>query len=235
MPSTQEQAVMNKYRWFELQADLSAEKVAKRLRAVKLSDNNRAGFVTRKSEMETDRFLLRFLDRVTVRMVVIGPRGVPEEQDLDTINAVDLAVFQLSSRTWLRVDDPPRSLRALLTSVEAAIGLGVAIRPVVASLATQRWALTSADSVSLISFKGIGGSVPHQAVARFEVAAKQGLVPEKLEFLRRLDFKIEQSTFEVVKEMTRGQISFAPTGMVRITGQLAPFLLQEVEKALLTG
>lgn len=226
---------MNKYRWFELQADLNAEKIAKKLRSTKLSESSRAGFAARKSEEKTDRFLLRFLNRITIRMVVIGENGVPEEQDLETVNSVDIAIFQISNRTWLRVDDPPRSLRVLLENVEAVLGLGVAIRPVIASLSTQRYALRGADSFNLVSFKGIGGSVIHQAIARFEVAAKQGLVPEKIEFLRQLDFKIEQSTFEVVKQMTRGQISFAPTGVVRVTGQLAPFLLQEVEKALLAA
>jgi hypothetical protein len=226
---------MNKYRWFELQADLNAEKTAKRLRSSKLTEGSRTGFVVRKSDENTDRFLLRFLNRVTIRMMVISVGGIPEEQDLDTVNSVDLAIFQLSNRTWLRVDDPPRSLRALLASIEAVLGLGVAIRPVIASLATQRYALRDADSVNLVSFKGIGGSVTHQAIARFEVAAKQGLIPERLEFLHQLDFKVEQSTFEVVKHMTRGQVSFAPNGVVRVTGQLAPFLLQEVEKALLTA
>lgn len=226
---------MNKYRWFEIQADISVEKITKKLRSAKLSESSRTGFAVRKSEEKTDRFLLRFLHCVTIRMVVIDAGGLPKEQDLDTVNSIDFAIFRLSNRTWLRVDDPPRSLRALLTSVEAVLGLGVAVRPVIASLPTQRYALRDADSVNLVSFKGIGGSVIYQAIARFEMAAKQGLIPEKIEFLRELNFKIEQSTFEVVKKMTRGQISFAPTGVVRVTGQLAPFLLQEVEKALLTA
>lgn len=226
---------MNKYRWFELQADLSAEKIAKKLRSAKLTESSRVGFAARKSSEVTDRFLLQFLNRVTIRMMVVGASGTPEEQDLETITSIDLAVFQLSDRTWLRVEDPPRSLRVLLASVEAALGLGTSIRPIIASLATQRYALRAADSVSLISFKGIGSSIAHQAIARFELAAKQGLAPEKIDFLRQLDFKIEQSTFEVVKQMSRGQISFAPTGVVRVAGQLAPFLLQQVEKALLTA
>ena len=226
---------MNKYRWFEVQAGINAEKIAQKLISAKLSESSNTGFATRKCEEKTERLFLQFLNRITIRMMVIGADGVPKEQDIDTVSSIDFSIFQISSRTWLRVDDPPRSLRVFLASFEAVLGLGVAIRPVIASLALQRYALQDADSVNLVSFKGIGGSVPHQAIARFEVAAKQGLIPERIEFLHHLDFKIEQSTFEVVKQMTRGQISFAPTGMVRITGPLAPFLLQEVEKVLLTA
>jgi hypothetical protein len=224
---------MNKFRWFEIKADLELGKIAKKLRSAKLSGERSFGFSARVVDGRTDRTFLRFLHRIRIRVVVVGANGVPESQELETINAIDLELFHACNRNWLRVDEPPRSLRVLLSAIESVIGLGVALTPVIAPLAVQRLALKEMDSVNLISFKGIGGSVTHQAVARFEVASKQGLDPDRLEFLRALDFKVEQSTFEVVKKMTRGQVAFAPSGLVRITGQLGPFLLTSVEAALL--
>jgi hypothetical protein len=226
---------MNKFRWFEIETDLELSKIAKKLRSVKLSGERSFGFSSRVVDGRTDRTFLRFLHRVRIRVVVAGANGVPESQELETISAIDLELFCARNRNWLRVDEPPRSLRVLLSAIESVIGLGVALTPVIAPLAVQRLALNDMDSINLVSFKGIGGSVAHQAVARFEVASKQGLDPDRLEFLSALDFKVEQSTFEVVKKMTRGQIAFAPTGLVRITGQLGPFLLTSVEAALLAS
>lgn len=225
---------MNKFRWFELETDLELNRIVKKLHSAKLSADRSFGFSSRAVDGRTDRAFLRFSHRVRIRVVVAGLNGVPENQELETISSIDLELFQARNRNWLRVDEPPRSLRALLSAVESVVGLGIALTPVIAPLVVQRLALEKMDAVSLVSFKGIGGSVEHKAVARFEVASKQGLDPDRLQFLTALDFRVEQSTFEVVKQMTRGQISFAPTGLVRITGQLGPFLLNAVESALLT-
>lgn len=164
---------------------------------------------------------------------MIDAEGQENEQEIPTVESLSIELFESESSTWLCVENPPRSLRELLNNIEMVLGWGLSITPVVFPLESQRRALAKTDEWKMVAFKGLGSSPKDKAIARFEVASKEGVVPEKLDFLADLEFKVEQATYEAVKSMLRGQVAFAASGLVRFAGPLHPFLVQAVERQLL--
>lgn len=221
---------MKKFRWFLLRLNGPFQDALQKLQSRNFGDKQSFGFLISSPGKQSDRVSFRYLKRSFVRVTVLSDEGVAQPRDVETVEEHLLEISEVSRAVYLRVDNPPRSLRDLLSDLETALGLGISITPLVFPLELQRRAIRGADAMRMVAFKGVGSSVEHKALFRFEVASKEGIEPERLDFLTQMNFKVEQSTFEVTKDMLRGQVSFASTGLVRIAGPLQPYLLGAVER-----
>lgn len=220
---------MKKFKWFKLRMSTSFTQAIKKLRATTLHEERSFGFNCLPSDTKS-RFSFRHLTRTSIRVTVIDQEGNAGDREIETLDAIDFDLFEQEGGIWMRVENPPRSLRDLLTHIELTLGWGFASTPVVLSIDQQRSALCEGDAIRMVAFKGLGSSPEHKAVARFEVASKEGIEPENLDFLSGLEFRVDHATFEVVKSMLRGQVSFAATGLVKVAGPLLPFLVGAIEK-----
>lgn len=223
---------MIKYRWYLLRSDFSLTQIAKKLRNQQLTEERVFGFMRLPNEDYPERICFRHLRRTKIQFIVADQSGEAQQQTFETLSTVEIQLFERSGCVWLRVENPPRSLRDLLGDIETVLGLGISITPMLFDLKQQRRALRRADSIQMVAFKGIGSSAEHNALARFEVASKDGVDPDRLDFLSHLEFKIDHATFEVVRKMLRGQVAFLPSGLIRLAGPLVPYLLQELENEL---
>lgn len=223
---------MKRYRWFAVGLSTSLQQFVNRLRLSPMADERDFGFIPMAAQDEHDRLRFRYLRRSSIQVMVLDMEGNARQQKVETIDGIDFEVFENSGRKWLRIDDPPRSLRDFMNSLEDTAGFGFSADPVTFSLDVQKAALANLDATKLVGFKGLGSSAQHKLITRLDVVSKEGLEPDRLEFLKGLDFKMDQTTFEVAYQMLKGQLTFASSGVVRATGALTPYLVACVEREL---
>lgn len=223
---------MKRYRWFAVGLDNSLHQLVERLRLRPMIDERDSGFLFLDALGDKGRSRFRYFRRSSIQVTVLDMNGNAAKQNIATVDGLEFELFQDSEKTWLRIDEPPRSLRDFMNSLEETAGFGFSVDPVTFSLEEQKTALMSLDAIKLIGFKGIGNSAHHKLITRFDVVSKEGLEPDRLEFLHDLDFKTEQATYEVTFQMSKGQITFTSSGVVRTAGTLTPYLVSCVEREL---
>ena len=221
---------MKRYRWFRIGLPSSYQSLVRRVRNRQIDAVTPFGYAPVPSERDGERF--RYLRRSTVAVTVLDAEGNADQHLVQTIDTIEFESFQVGDRTWLRVDDPPRSLKDFLNSLETIAGMGFSATPVKFPYKRQRVLLGHADVCRMVGFKGVGSDKALKAVARIEVASKEGIEPAQLPFLKGLQYAIDHSTFDVTYKMTKGQITFTESGVVRIAGQLEPYLLDCLERHL---
>lgn len=221
---------MTRHKWFRIGLPGTLNQLEKRVRATRLTADRQFGFSLRSAE--NGEVVTTFLQRSSVPIVLLDGEGNAQRQLINTIDRIDFVFLQSSAGCWIRVDEPPRSLRDMLNALETTAGMGFSAEPVTFSLAQQKAVLARTDEFKLIGLKGVGSSVELQMVARIELASKVGLNLERLEILRDLSCTIDHSSYEASYQRTRGQITFTATGVVRLAGQLQPRLLNLVERQL---
>lgn len=221
---------MTRYRWFRLGLPQSFQRFVRGIERTPLAASAQFGFLPVAARSDRSRF--RYLERSKVPIAVLDAAGNATHQMVDSVESIDFEAFQAGKVTLLRIDSPPRSIRGFLNSLEQVIGLGFSAEPITFGARQQRAVLQRVDASRMTGFKGVGNDATAKFVTRIEVASKEGLEPDELSFLRGLQLKVDHSTFEVMYEMLRGQITFAATGQVRIGGHLEPYLLGCIESWL---
>jgi hypothetical protein len=221
---------MKRYRWFRIGLPNSYQSLVRRVRNKPIDVGASFGFAPIVNDKSSDRF--RYLRRSKVPVTVLDDAGNAGQSFVETIDATDFEMFQSEGKTWLRVEDPPRSLRDFLNSLEMVAGMGFSAVGVKFPYRRLRVLLAHADVSRMVGFKGLGSDATLRAVARIEVASKEGIDPAQLPFLKGLKYSVDHATFDVVYRMIRGQVSFTESGLVRITGQLEPYLLNCIERHL---
>lgn len=221
---------MTRHKWLKIGLPSTFERFIAQLCNSPLGQNTPFGFTLLMEEAE--RFRFRHLQRSRVAITVLDENGNSTRQLIDTIDSIEFEAFQTGEKIWVRVDDPPRSLREFTNSLEMMSGFGFSAEAITFPYQQQQALLQCADSCKLVAFKGLGNNISAKLIARIEVASKEGLQPEEIEFLKSLKYTIDHATFDVSFNMTKGQITFTSSGLVRINGALGPFLLDCVESYL---
>lgn len=221
---------MKRVKWFYIGLPGSYQSFLKKLRGSPIDSSSAFGFLEVLSEEVGDRF--KYLCRSKVSITVLDTSGDATQRLIDVVNTIDFEVFKSEGKTWLRVDDPPRSFRDFFNSLETLLGMDFSVTPVKFPFKRQRAVLARLDSCQMVGFKGVGTDQEHKVVARIEVASKAGADPNELSFLKGLQYSIDHATYDVTYKMIKGQVSFKDTGVVRLTGQLEPYLLDCLQSNL---
>lgn len=69
-------------------------------------------------------------------------------------------------------------------------------------------------------------------VARMEFASKQGMIVENMKLLDGIRYNVDSAVFELIYEGVRGQVAFSSSGVVKVSGHLAPRLVHLIERDL---
>jgi len=158
--------------------------------------------------------------------------GLPTYEQVDSVSFTDFAIVEIGNLTFLRVENPGRSVRDLLNALETLVGMGFTVKPVTFDKGQPATVFSSVDASKLVGLKIIGAVLADDLVARMDFVSKEGMVVEKMTVLDGLRYKVEHAAFEVVLGGLKGQISFAANGTVKISGQVAPKLVGLVEADL---
>lgn len=174
----------------------------------------------------------RFLWRTKVVVTRLDDDGAPVYDEVASVSFTDFAVVVVGAMTYLRIENPGRNIRDLLNALESLAGLGFTAQPMAFDKFKPTAVFEHVHVSKLVGLKVVGAVVDEDLVARMEFASKQGMVVENMKFLEGLRYKVDLAVFELVYEGVRGQMAFAASGAVKISGQLGPKLMHLIEQDL---
>lgn len=224
---------MNRYKWYRLGLPSSHASFIKKILDRKFEIGSNSGFASTAQHSGEHGF--RFAWETFLSKTSFDVSGTPSVELIASVNFCEFYLFERDGVTWLRAVNPPRSLKDLMNALEESIGFGFSSELISFKRAVLPNSLSKLKPVSLIGFKAIGSLPAHHAVARIEVASKDGLNFANLDFLKHIPYEVDQSVYEITFQRVRGQISLSSTGLVKISGQLAPLVLHLIEADLVHG
>jgi len=221
---------MKRYKWYKLGLPGSLQKFIKSIKNVSLGSDSQFGFLQIEGDSGRPRF--QYFFRSKVFLTLIDSAGASNRQEFEAVDSIEFEILRGTEKVWLRVDDPPRSLRQFFNDLEKVVGFGFSVKPEVFTVLDQRAMLERVDSSKMVGFKGLGSDASAKLIARVEVASKEGVEPEGLPLLRTLEYKIDHATFDIAHRTLKGQVTFTASGIIRLGGALEPYLLGCVEEQL---
>lgn len=222
--------MLTRYRWYRIQFPRSDYDLPSIIAGKPLSQNASFGFSHIEDTIGAPRF--RFLWRTKVVVTRFNDEGVPSYEEVASVNFTDFAIVPVDGWTFLRIENPSRNIRDLLNALESLSGLGFTSKPLAFDKTKPTTVFENVDVTKLVGFKVAGAVIDEDLVARMEFASKQGMVVKNMKLLDGLYYKVESSVFELIYEGVRGQLVFASSGLVKISGRLAPKLLHLIERDL---
>lgn len=217
-----------RYRWFRIRIPRPAIDLTAVFAKCPFVADAPYGFA--QSDSKTWRF--RFLWRTTVIVTRLDEDGSPVYEEVASVSFTDFAVVSIRDMTFLRIENPGRSVRDLLNALESLLGLGFTASAVTFDRFKPTTIFQQVHVSKLVGLTVVGAVVKADTVARMEFVSKQGMVVENMQVLRGLQYKVELAIFELIYEGVRGQVAFSSNGAVKISGQLTPRLVHLIEQDL---
>jgi len=165
--------MISRYKWYEARLPKGVKDLFYRLEAQTYSPQKSSGFIV---DSSNSRF--RYIWKSTISTAVLDDEGNAELQEISTVNSQDVAIHE-GRRIVFRVENPARSLKDLLNTLEEIVGFGFTCEPISLKEEFIHEALSEIDNKKLNSLKVSGAIHGARAVARIELVAKDGLEREK--------------------------------------------------------
>lgn len=216
-----------RYRWYSIRLPKSVESLADILLERPFTQNDSYGFARLNGDIEGSQ--LRFYWKTKVIVTNFDELGNSSYSDIVNINYNDFSLVNIGSQLFMRVDNPGRNIRDLLNAIESIVGLGFTSESITFGKFDPLKVFFDADSIKLIGLKVTDVVLSDDLVSRIEFASKQGINLSELKILDGLKYKVDTGVYELTYESARGQISVSSGGLVKISGQLAPKLLHQLE------
>ncbi|WP_175824503.1 hypothetical protein [Burkholderia cepacia] len=222
--------MFTRYRWYKIQLPSKDSNLLLKIADKQLTQDAGFGFSRLEDEFGTLKF--RFLWRTKVVVTRLDDDGAPSYEEIASVSFKDFAIVNIDGATFLRVENPGRNLRDLLNALESIIGLGFSSRALTFDKGKPTTVFESVESTKLVGLKVVGAVIDEDLVARMEFASKQGMIVENMRLLNDLRYSVDSAVFELIHEGVRGQVAFASSGIVKVSGQLAPLLVNLIERDL---
>ncbi len=219
-----------RYRWYRIQIPNNANSLADTISGKPLTQDSSYGFLSVSDDLGAQKF--RFLWRMKLIVTRFDEEGTPSYEDVASICFTDFAIISKNEDIFLRVENPGRSIRDLLNALESIVGLGFTAKPITFDKVKPTTIFENVDATKLVGLKVIGAVVEEDLVARMEFASKQGMNIENMSLLNGLKYKVDSAVYELFYEGLRGQVSITSNGMIKVSGHLAPKLVDLIEHDL---
>lgn len=221
---------MTRYRWYRIQLPLGIPDLSGVVEKHPLEPKSNQGFTRVNGSLGFP--VHRFLWRSKVVVTQFDDSGAPFYQEIATVNFTDFAILNIDKQSFLRIENPSRSIRELLNAIESLVGLGFTCKQVTFEKKKPTTVFESIDVIKLIGLKVVDAVLDEDLVARMEFASKQGITSEKLTVLNGIPYKTDSASYELIYGGIKGVLSFNSNGAVRVSGELAPRLVHLIEHDL---
>lgn len=219
--------MLNRYRWYRIQLPSRVTNLADIIANRPLVPKASFGFSCVEDSIGT--LIYRFLWRTKVVITQFDDSGTPSYQEVASVDFTDFSILDVEGETFVRIENPGRSIRDLFNALESLVGLGFTCRLLTFEKARPTKVFESIETVKLIGLKIVGAVIEEDLVARMEFASKQGMDAKNMKLLEGVRHKVDSVTYEFVYEGIRGQLAFFSNGTVKVNGQLAPKLVHLIE------
>lgn len=165
-------------------------------------------------------------------ITLVGDDGEPHYEEVATVNFTDFAVLNVDGEMFFRIENPGRSIRELLNTLESLVGLGFTCKPVTFEKKKPVSVLESVEVAKLVGLKVTDAVLGKDLLARMEFSSKEGINRERLTALEGVPHKTDSASYELIYGGVKGVLHFSSTGMVKVGGQLVPRLIHLIEQDL---
>jgi len=221
-----------RYRWYRIKLPKGDLDLRRTLLARPLRAGSNFGFAPIGDQPNESDF--RFLWRTALIVTRFTPDDEPYHEPVQTIDWLRLSIVDVNKMKFLRIENPIRNLRELMNAIESIVGLGFTCSPVTFEANRPNLFLERVESSRLVVFKIVGAMAGEDVVSRMEFVSKGGIDLHTLPISRKLRYKVDVSVFECAFRGSRGQVSISSSGVVKVSGALAPRLAYLIEKELPT-
>lgn len=219
-----------RYRWYRIQLHRGDFDLYSIVVDRPLTHDVSFGFSRIEGTLGASKF--RFLWRTKVVVTRFDDGGVPSYEEVASVSFTDFAIVSVDGVTFLRIENPGRNIRDLLNALESIVGLGFTSKPLTFDKVKPTTVFENVEITKLVGLKVVGAVINEDMVARMEFSSKQGMIVENMKLLDGIRYNVDYAVFELIYEGVRGQIAFASSGMVKVSGQLAPRLVHLIERDL---
>lgn len=176
----------------------------------------------------------RFLWSSTIAVTRVYDDGIPRIEEIESIDSVDFSIVELENTVYMRVLNPGRNLKALFNTLELLAGTGFSCRPVVFSKTNPSEINEYVDASKLLCLRVSDLALGNGVLAKMEFSSKDGIRISEIQVLKKKRYRVVFSMHEFVYKGTKGQVSMSAGGLVKVSGNLAPKLLDIIESRLVT-
>lgn len=222
---------MDRYRWFKAVLPGSFEASIRKIPLVEDETTHIPGFFLLDQKKQHFEFQYRWITNIEA---VTFSNGEAATNVISILNVVQFSLFEKGKKVWIKVKNPPRSLKELFFALELAFGFGFSIEPIGLSASAISGILRKLDDHRLIAFKANGSVVEVQAVFRLEAASKVGIDIDSFRMLRETRYSLDHSCFEVSHNGYKGQFSSSGNGTIKVSGDISNLLLGLIENGVTT-
>lgn len=219
-----------RYRWFRMKLPNQAKPLAELINSLPFESKAAYGFTQLVNDFGNPFY--RFLWHSRVVVTKLDSEGLPTYEQIDSLSFTDFSIVEIDEQTFLRVENPGRTIRDLLNALEKLAGMGFSVKPVTFEKGRPTTLLSSVDASKIIGLKITGAVLAKDLVAKMEFASKEGISLETLPTLKGINYKVDAITFEMIYGGKRSQIAFISNGTVKISGELGPKLVSLIEEDL---
>lgn len=222
--------MITRYRWYRIQLPKDNLDLLSIISDKPLTNETNFGFTQIDGINGIPRF--RFIWRTKVVATRFDEEGVPSYEEIASVNFTDFAIVSLDNVIFLRIENPGRNIRDLLNALESTVGLGFTSKSLTFEKVKPTTVFASVQVTKLVGLKIVGAVIDDDLVMRMEIASKQGMIVESIKLLDGLRYKVDSAIYEIIYEGVRGQLAFSSSGLIKVSGQLAPKLVHLIEQDL---
>lgn len=221
--------MISRFKWYAVRLPSSKAEAFKKLEDYKYGAGLESGFIVDRLASSFEYYW-----KTPLYAISINDDGEATRSEIFSVSRQQVGVIG-NEKLVLRIQDPPRSSKELFNALEKVLGFGFGCSALVANDALIKQAVCNFHSVVLNSIKFSGGVSDISALARVELVSKQGLDVGSLGKFGLDNRTVESASYSVKYKGLSGQVGFTRTGLCKISGDLTPLILSNVESFLLSA
>ncbi len=187
------------------------------------------------SQVSSEKFSGIYFKKLTLSLGRADSSGVMSDLAVETTVSLEFTIRAQDGDFLLRVSDNKRLAGSFISWLSRRAGYGFSSRPatLVNLVGRELERFSSVDIFRMIALKVSGVTVAHNIVGRMEFVSKYGMKVDEIRALPGDGFTVSTVRYELAKSNVTGILAVHSTGRVSVSGALAPWIVDYVEKNLL--
>lgn len=221
--------MISRFKWYCVRLPCSVSEVLQKLEESRYDPSQRTGFI-----VDTGQRSFQFFWKTTIYATVIDSDGTSRSNEISSVCSQKVQILG-EQQIIFRLEDPPRSSKELLNALDKIIGFGFSCEQILVTDELIRHSIESFQSITLNTLKMSGSISSIAAIARVEIASKEGIDQKSIDNFGLSQSVVDAGTYSVRFKGLTGQVGFTRTGMCKISGELAARIKACIEGSLMKG
>lgn len=221
--------MISKFKWYAVRLPCSVEQALQKLEDSRYEPTQRLGFIVEPGERS-----FQFFWKTTLYATMIDSDGTSRRDEVTSVCSQKVKILG-KERIIFRMEDPPRSSKELLNTLDKIFGFGFSCEQIFVTDELIRHSMELFQPLTLTTLKLSGAISSITAIARVEIASKVGIDQKSIDNFGLSQSVVDAGTYSMQYKGVTGQVGFTRTGICKISGDLAERIKVNIEYALLNG